>query len=127
MRRGLRAIYQLLDTRAAVLTARGAAAALGALTGSTADGWLSAFDRRFVRSGWPGHTTNWVNHHTSRFLTRVRRSRSNASGTPLRRDVPPCKLQRVGLVGKFVGTLAFPAELFAAAPAHLAGISGSTA
>jgi hypothetical protein len=81
------------------------------------DGWLSAFERRFVRSGWPGHSTNWVNHHTARFLVRARRAQRGRVRHS--QDVRSRKLERIGLVGRFVGLLAFPAELFSAWPGHL--------
>ena len=74
----LRALYRSLDRPFASAVAQGTARTLATLSRSSPDGWLSAFERRFVRSGWPGHGTNWVNLHTSRFLNRVRREMRGA-------------------------------------------------
>ncbi len=115
----LRALYRSLDRPFASAVAQGTARTLATLSRSSPDGWLSAFERRFVRSGWPGHGTNWVNLHTSRFLNRVRREMRGAPALrPRSRSTERTPL-RVGIVGRFVGLLGFPAALFEARPSHV--------
>jgi hypothetical protein len=90
-----------------------------AMVSGSPDGWLSAFERRFVRSGWPGHGTNWVNLHTSRFLSRVRREMRRAPRLPPRSGSAQRTPLRIGIIGRFAGLLGFPAALFEARPAQV--------
>jgi hypothetical protein len=101
---------------AALLTAR----TLATVTRSSTEGWLSAYERRFVRSGWPGHGVNWTNMHASRFLTRVRRRASGAPPPRARVPLTPRSRLRAGIIGRFQGLLGFPPSLFDAVPADMA-------
>jgi hypothetical protein len=119
MPRAYRLVYRLLELRVSSRFARACARVLGSLSRSSPEGWLSAFERRFVRSGWPGHTVNWVNLHTSRFLTRVRREMRGAPPIRPRRARVPRRPLRVGIIGRFVGLLGFPAALFENCPSSI--------
>ncbi|MGQ0732047.1 MAG: hypothetical protein ACT4QD_00150 [Acidobacteriota bacterium] len=111
-----RAIYACADSRLVVtMTAFGLAAATRLAGAHRAQGLLSAFERRFVYSGFPGHGFGWVNIHLSRFAWRVRRWRRHQP----RVAVPPARSRtpiRMGCVGRFRGLLSFPPAFFEAFP-----------
>lgn len=80
------------------------------------DGLLSAFERRFVLSGWPDGGELRINLHMSRLLARVRRAiRRAPTPKPAQVRAPGDRL-RVGLIGRFSGLLGFPPSLFAGCP-----------
>jgi hypothetical protein len=114
-----RTLYRLVDSPLASMTLVGGARLLAAVTGSTTEGWLSAFDRRFVRSGWPGHGTNWINQHASRLLSHAWRRHRRAPAPKPPRVMTRRQPVRVGIIGRFVGLLGFPPDLFAACPATM--------
>lgn len=113
-------LYRAFGTRTAAHVLLRGADTLGRLSGSNTEGWLSAFERRFVRSGWPGHRTNWINLHASGLLSRARRIQRGAPAPPVRRPATPRAPLRVGIVGRFVGLLGFPTSLFETCPSDLA-------
>lgn len=116
MRPVYRALYRMFDSRVASTALVAGARVLAAVSGSTAEGWLSAFDRRFVRSGWPGHGANWINQHASRLLSQAWRVHRRAPVPRPPRPVAGRRPLRVGIIGRFVGLLGFPPGLFGACP-----------
>lgn len=116
-RAALRALYQLLEWPGVPVVAGQLSYLASRVAGPAfVDGWLSAFERRFVRSGWLGHGDQWINLHMSRFLSRVRRLVRCAPSPQPRRSGYARSPLRVGLIGRFVGLLGFPVSLFDACP-----------
>jgi len=114
-----RAVYRLLDSRAAVAMTSVALGMMRAVFGEMrALGLAAAFERRYVISGWPTHGYGWINLHASRFLVRVRRRLSGGAPLTAQRAprVRPARM-RVGCFGPFHGLLSFTRELFEAFPA----------
>lgn len=88
--------------------------------GRVVDGWLSAFERRFVSSGWPGRAELCINLHLSRFAVRVRRAMRRAPAPQQRRRPAARSPLRVGIIGRFAGLLGFPPGLLAGCPPTVA-------
>lgn len=112
-----RFLYWCLDQHLTVRLAAASIAVAATLFGEgRAEGLVSAFERRFVLSGWPHHREGWVNLHLSRFVWRIRRVGRQAPQVavmPVAARTPV----RIGCVGRFRGLLSFPKALFAALPA----------
>lgn len=115
--RAWRVFYAVVD---AGVTVRVCALVVGAaravVGGRRTDGLLSAFERRFVISGWPHHGRGWINLHMSRFLWRVRRSSSPRPVVRVKAIAAGRARIRVGCIGRFRGLLSFPKTLFDAFP-----------
>jgi hypothetical protein len=113
----LRLVYRVTEWRVTPWLAGWTARALSTVGGRDfVHGWLSAFDRRFVISGWPGRGELRINLHMSRFVTRVRRVLRGAPAPRPRRAPPARPRPRVGIIGRFAGLLGIPPGLLAACP-----------
>jgi len=112
-----RLFYGVVGSSASVAICAAAVAAAQAVGGSRrAEGLLSAFERRFVISGWPNHRRGWVNLHMSRVLWRVRRFSLRRAPIQVKAVASGRTRLRVGCVGRFRGLLSFPKALFDAFP-----------
>jgi hypothetical protein len=115
---GCRLLYALFANRLVIALAAGALALTTRVLGEVrAEGLLSAFERRYVFSGWPHHSRGWINLHMSRFVWRVRRHTARRHPAVLLKSVAANRARlRVGCVGRFRGLLSFPKALFDAFP-----------
>jgi len=112
-----RSVYACAGSGVVVTLAASAIAAITRLFGETrAQGLLSAFERRFIISGWPHHRAGWVNLHLSRVLWRIRGARTVRPPLAVRSPVAGRAPIRVGCVGRFRGLLSFPKALFEGFP-----------
>jgi hypothetical protein len=112
-----RAVYALVGSRLTLACAGGLLDLMAAWRGPEAsDHVLDVFEQRLVHSGWPVYRKGWINLHMSSVVTRLRRR-----GSPIARKRAPSSSApiRIALVGRFVGLLGFPKELFDAGPSDL--------
>jgi hypothetical protein len=112
-----RVTYALLGSRLMIACAGAILDSVAAIRGADARAHaLGVFEQWFVYSGWPLYARGWMNIHMSRIAALLRRR-----GTPVvARRIPSARSPiRIAMVGRFVGLLGFPQELFDACPAHL--------
>ena len=112
-----RAVYALIGSRLVLACAGGVLDLIAAWRGADASDYvLGVIEQRLVHSGWPIYRRGWINVHMSRAVTRLRRR-----GSPIARKRAPSSRApiRIALVGRFVGLLGFPKELFDAGPEGL--------
>ena len=77
---------------------------------------LAVLEQWLVHSGWPIYERGWINLHMSRVVSGLRRrGRPSVAKRPPSSRLPP----RVAVVGRFVGLLGFPKELFDVCPVEL--------
>jgi hypothetical protein len=112
-----RAVYAAIGNRFTLSCAGVVLDAIAALRGPAASAHLlGVIEQRFAHSGWPIYERGWINLHMSRVVSLLRRRGRTTPATRARdARVPP----RIGFVGRFVGLLGFPKELFDACPVEL--------